>query len=112
MAAGEDQAQDVVTHGSLLGRFAAAFHQQHSLCVPVLAGGLAAEPVDRTVASRCDDPAGRARRQTDRRPSLGSDGESVLDRLLRKVDVAKSPDQDSHGAAVLLAKDTFNVRSI
>ena len=88
VAAGEDQAQPVVAHGALLGRFVPGV-QQGGLGVPVLAGRLPAQPVDRPVAGGGDDPAGRARRQPGRRPPLHGRGERVLDRLLGDVDVAE-----------------------
>ena len=44
--------------------------QQRGLGVAVVAGGLAAQPVDRPVAGGGDDPAGRARRQAVGRPAL------------------------------------------
>jgi hypothetical protein len=48
VTAGEDQAQPVVAPGALLDRFVAGV-QERGLGVPVLAGGLPAEAVDRPV---------------------------------------------------------------
>ena len=109
VTAGEDQAQPVVAHGALLGRFVAGV-QQSGLGVPVLAGRLPAQAVDRPVAGGGDDPSRRARRQSVGRPPLHRRGERVLDRLLGDVDVAEDADQDGHRAAVLLAEHTLDLR--
>jgi hypothetical protein len=58
VTAGEDQAQPVIAHGALLGRFAAGV-QQRSLGVPVIARRLAAQAVDRPVAGGGNDPSRR-----------------------------------------------------
>ncbi len=60
VTAGEDQPQPVVAHGPLLGGLLTGV-QQRGLGVPVRAGGLPAQSVDRPVAGRRDDPARRAR---------------------------------------------------
>ena len=110
VAAGEDQPQPVVVHGTLLLRRRLAGAQQRAACaLAVLARRLAAQPVDRAVARRGDDPAGRARRQPALGPAPHRLGERVLDRLLGDVDVAEDADQDGHRAAVLLAEDTLDV---
>jgi hypothetical protein len=109
VAAGEDQAQAVVGHGALLGRLVAGV-QQRGLGVPVGAGRLPPEAVDRPVAGGGDDPSRRARRQPAGRPPLERRGERVLDRLLGDLDVTEDADQDGHRAAVLLAEDTLDLR--
>jgi hypothetical protein len=70
VAAGEDQPQPVIMHGTLLRRIVAGM-QQRGLGVPVLAGRLPAEAVDRPVAGGGDDPAGRARAAA-RRPATAA----------------------------------------
>ena len=103
VAAGEDQAQAVVaapaptSSAGIVTRRAAARPG-----VPVVAGGLAPDPVDRAVAGRRDDPPGRVRRHAALRPALERDGEGVLDRLLGEVDVAEEADQGGDGAPALL----------
>ena len=104
MAAGEDQAQSVVLHGTLLDRLAVDAHQR-GLGVLVLAEGLAAQPVDRPVAGGGDDPPGRARGQPGGRPAPDRLGERVLDRLLGDVaegdiDIAEEAVQDAFAEAV------------
>jgi len=76
-----------------------------------LARRFAAEPIDRAVASRGDNPTRRARRQSGSGPSLHGNGERILNRLLGDVDVAEVAHQDRDGAAVLFAKHTFDLRS-
>src|SRR5919109_990556 len=110
VAAGEDQAQPVVAHRALLGGFALVAMEQGGLGVPVLAGRLPAEAVDRPVAGGGDDPPGGAGRQPCRRPPLHRRGEGVLDRLLGDVDVAEDADQDRDRAAVLLAEHPLDLR--
>jgi len=110
VAACEDQAQAVVAHGALLGRFVAGVEQQ-GLGVPIVAGRLAAQTVDRPVAGGGDDPPRRARWKSGRRPPPQGRGERVLDRLLGEVDVTEDADQDGHRAAVLGAEHTLDIRS-
>ncbi len=64
VAAGEDQAEPVVGHGPVAPVAHCLAIQQRCLRMPVVAGGLAAEPVDRPVPGGSDDPAGRTRRQS------------------------------------------------
>src|SRR5438270_12723440 len=109
MAAGEDQARPVVAHGALLDRFVLRV-QKSGLGVAVRAGRLAAELIDRPVASGGDDPPGRARGEPGGWPALHRRGERVLHRFLGDVDVAEDADQDGHRATVLLAEDTFDLR--
>ena len=109
VTAGEYQAQPVVAHGALLGRFVAGV-QQGSLGLPVLTGRLPAEAVDGPVAGGGDDPAGRARRQAVRWPPLYRHGERVLYRIFGDVEVAEGAGQDGHRAAVLGAEDVFDLR--
>ena len=54
------------------------------------------------IAGRRDDPSGRARRQSGRRPPLHGRRERVLDRLLGEGDVTEDADQGRDRAAVLL----------
>ena len=68
VAAGEDQAQSFVLHGSLLVRAVSRIGcvERHRLGLTRLPGGLAPEPVDGPAASGRDDPACRAGRHTSR----------------------------------------------
>jgi hypothetical protein len=61
VAAGEDQTEAIVPHGSLLDRLATGM-QQRRLGVTVIAGSFAPEAIDGPVAGGCDDPSRRARR--------------------------------------------------
>jgi hypothetical protein len=121
MAAREDQAQPVVAHRALVGRLLGARNpfdwlvagvQQRRLGVALIARGFAAQAIDRPVAGGGDDPPGRARRQPFGRPAPDGDRERVLDRFLGDVDVAEDADQDRHGASVLLAEHTLDVRNL
>jgi hypothetical protein len=107
--AGEDQPQAVVAHRPLLLRLVADM-REHGRGVPVGAGRLAAEAVDRAAPRGEDDPALRTGREPGPRPALHGDGERVLDRLLGDVDVAEDADEDGHRAAVLGAEDTLDLR--
>ena len=60
------------------------------------ADAVAAELVDRAVASRGDDPGLRVVRHPAAGPRTERDLERVLDRLLRQVEVARDADQGSH----------------
>ena len=88
VAAGEHEPEPVVAHGPHLHRFLALV-QQGGLGVPVVAGRLAAQPVDRLALGRGDDPAGRAGREPVRGPVLHGRDERVLHRLLGDVEVAE-----------------------
>src|SRR5688572_22141948 len=107
VAAGEDQSQPVVAHGTLLDELVAGV-QQRRLGVAVLAQGLATQAVDRPVAGSGDDPPRRAGRHAVGGPARARDHERVLDRLLGDVDVAEAADQDRHGSAVLLTEDPLD----
>src|ERR1700674_3985782 len=109
VATGEDQAQPVIAHDALLGRFALGM-QQDGLGVTVLAGRLPAKAIDRPVAGGGDDPARRTGRQSTGWPSLHRRREGVLDRLLGNVDVAEDANQHGHRASVLFTEYTFNLR--
>ena len=85
--------------------------QQRRLGVAVVARGLAAQPIDRAVASGRDDPAGRRRRHAAVRPARDRRGERVLHGLLGDVDVAEDAGEDRHRPPVLLAKDTLDLRT-
>ena len=93
MAAGEDQAQ--------AGRRArvpppAARRRRCSsgrLRLAAVAGRLPAQPVERLVAGRGDDPAARVGRDAVAGQRSRGDGEGLLDRLLGEVDVAEDADQ-------------------
>jgi hypothetical protein len=111
VAAGEDQPQPFVAHGSLLVLLGlVAGVQQRGLGVAILARRLAPQPVDGAVARGRDDPARRAWRQAGVGPALHRGRERVLDRLLGDVDVTEDADQGGHGAAVLLAEDALDLR--
>ena len=108
MAAGENQAKLVVPHRSRL-LWLVRFRQQRRLGLPRRPCCLAAEPVDRAIAGRGDDPARRTGRQALDRPAFQGRGEGVLDRVLGGVNVAKNADQDGHRTAVFFAENPFDV---
>jgi hypothetical protein len=61
-----------------------------------------AQTVDRAVPSGGDDPGAGIRRDAVLGPSLGGDGERLLDGVLGEVEVAERADQDRDGAPELL----------
>ena len=81
MAAGEDQPQPVVLHGTLIARLFAEMHERR-LGVPISARCLAPHAINRTVAGVVMiHPAGLGGTPR-RRPTLDGRGEGVLDRVL------------------------------
>jgi hypothetical protein len=83
--------------------------ERRRLPVAFITRRLPPEAIDCPVPRRRDDPAGGARRDALARPSLECDRERILDRLFGKVDVAELPDEDGHGAAVLVAERAIDV---
>ena len=107
VAAGEDQSQLVVAHRSRLLLRLVGVVQQQGLRVPGLAGGLAADPVDRAVAGGGDDPGARVGRE--HVPALHRHRERVLHGLLGEPDVAEEACQGGDAAAVLGPVDARQV---
>jgi hypothetical protein len=110
MTASEDQSELVIGKGFDFG-FSIVFCriQGCSLGIFLLSFAVASKGVDRPVASRRDDPAGRGGRDTFLGPLLKGDEEGVLDRFLGKVDIAKGTDQRGPGLPGLFSKDTFDL---
>ena len=103
--------QPVVAHRNLLvdGLRLPLREQPLRLPVALVPRGLTAQPIDRAIACRRDDPPGRTGRQTARRPPLARDHECLLDRVLGDVDVAEDADQRSDCSPVLLTEDPRNI---
>ena len=109
VTAREDEAEAVVLHvAHRLGRLGALV-EERGLGVAVIAGCLAAQPVDRAVAGRRGDPAAGVRRQPGDRPPLARDDERLLDHLFGDVDVAEETDQGGDDPAGFLTEDPFEV---
>ncbi len=79
--------------------------------VPLVTGGLAAQPVDRPVAGGRGDPTAWVGRHAVGRPALSGDRERLSDRVLGEVDVAEDADQGGGAAARLTAEDLREVLS-
>ena len=109
MAAGEYQAQPVVTHVVLLRRF--LLEQLQRGAMALIAARFAAQMVERAVARGGDDPAGGRGRYAVLRPARERDGEGVLDRFLGELDVAEEAHQHGNRAAMLAAEDRFDLRA-
>src|SRR5437588_4825204 len=109
MAAGEDQTQAIVPHGSVVLGLLAEMKQRR-LSMAIGARRFTPQAVDRAIAGGHDDPARRARGQAGLRPALCRGGEGVLNRVLGEVDVAESADQDRHRPTVLLAEHARDIR--
>ncbi len=99
MADGEDELQALVrdrAHELVLLVVAAAERAQLGLEGRAALGPapLGADPVDRAVACRGDDPGRRVGRHAALRPALERDEERVLHGLLGTVEVAEDPGED------------------
>ena len=103
MTAGEEEAQPLVAHGTLLAGVVGG-------CA-LLAGALAgerrrlvgearapAQAVDRLVPRRLHDPGARVLRHARGRPLLDGERERLLRRLLRHVEVADETDERGQDA--------------
>src|SRR6185295_19760456 len=104
VTAGEDQPQPVVAHGALL-RLRLALREPQRLGLAVVADRLAAQPVERLVAGRRDDPARGGGWHAVDGPAGDRRHERLLHALLGEVDVAERPHEHGDRAAVLLPED-------
>jgi len=101
MTAGEDQLEPFVGNGCLLVlRDLLSACEQLRLARERL---LAADPVDRAVAGRRDDPGARVVRDAVARPALGSPDEGVLYRVLGEIEVTEDAAEDRDRAGALVA---------
>jgi hypothetical protein len=95
VAAGEEQSQPVVRDGGHV--VAIGFHaggcERLELAQLLLVAPLAAQPIDRLVARRTNDPGGGVVGQPVARPALERRGERLLHRVLGEVEIAQDPDQ-------------------
>ena len=71
---------------------------------------VAAQAVDRAVASRDRQPRARIRRRAVARPALGGDRERLLRGFLGEIEVAEEADQVGEDAAPLVAEDLLEQR--
>ena len=71
---------------------------------------VAANPVDRAVLGRRDDPGAGIGRCSVTRPALQRRCEGVLDGVLGEVEVAEHADEDRDRTSPLLAEDAIDVR--
>ena len=115
VAAGEDQAQQVVgkRHGRLLAQILGQAEgirlvEQRVLLLP--AGALPAALVDQLAVSGGGNPGGRILRDAPLRPHGERGGERFLERLLRTVEGAADTDQRRSDPARLLAEQGFRRR--
>ena len=99
VAAGEEQPQAIVGQGCVDRVVRLSRHQPLQLFQLVLVAALAAQAIDRPVASRADDPGAGVVRQPVARPALECDYERLLDRFLGEVEVAEDADQGRHRPA-------------
>ena len=105
VAAGEDEREPVVgdrAHVVLLGGQRFEPGEQLGLARE---GLLAADPVDRAVAGRRDDPGAGIGGLAVALPPLECDRERVLHRVLGELDVAEDAGEDGDGTAPLLPVD-------
>ena len=110
MAAGEHQLEALVGEGVLVhGVFSPLGHIEQ----PGLGGQhpIAADAIDRPVASDGDQPAGRARRRPLAGPTRRGAREGLLRGLLGEVEVAEEADQCREDAIPVVSKDLFDQRS-
>ena len=101
VAAGEDQLEPLVGNdGLLVVRELLGPREQLRLARQRL---LAADPVDRRVAGRRDDPGAGIARRSVARPALGRADEGVLHRVLGEVEVTEDAAEDRDRARTLVA---------
>ena len=105
MAAGEDQLEPLVgDHSFLVVRELLRPREQLRLPRERL---LSADPIDRRVPGRRDDPGTGIARRSVARPTLGGANEGVLHRVLGEVEVTEdaAKDRDRAGALVAVGAD-------
>ena len=101
VAAGEDQLESLVgDHGLLVVRELLGPREQLRLARQRL---LAADPVDRRVAGRRDDPGAGIARRSVARPALRRADEGVLHRVLGEIEVTEDAAEDRDRAGTLVA---------
>src|SRR3954452_4884049 len=101
VAAGKDQLEPFVGNDSLLVlRELLGTREQLRLAGQRL---LAADPVDRRVSSRRDDPGARIARRSVARPALRRADEGVLHRVLGEVEITEDAAEDRDRAGALVA---------
>src|ERR1022692_135868 len=107
MAAGEDQAQQVVGDATLTGFVVPLTERRQFRRLPQFRGlnSRPPQPVEGPVAGRGGEPRAGAVRDAVARPALKRAGEGVLHALLGQVPVPRHPDQGRHDAAPLLPVD-------
>src|SRR5207247_7556490 len=108
VAAGEDEMETVVLHGSrFVGKAGGvAFRCEHGhLAEEFLSPSLAAQAVDGSIAGSGRDPAAWVGRQAVAFPRANGDGERLLYCVLGEFDVAEGMDQGGDRTPGLLAED-------
>src|SRR5512133_154295 len=110
VAAGEDEAKAFVGDRAhavfFLGAQALESCEQLGLACE---RALAADPVDRAVAGRRDDPCTGIARRALSRPALDGRREGVLHRVLGALEVTEDADENGNRTSPLLAKDGVDV---
>ena len=107
MAAGEDQLEPLVgNHGVLVVGELLGTREQLGLACE---GLLTADPVDRPVARRCDDPRAGVRGRAVARPPFGCDEECVLYRILGEIEIAEDAAEDRDAARPLIPVGTVEL---
>ena len=110
VTAREDECEPVVgdrAHVVLLGRKRLQAREQLGLARERL---LAAEPVDRPVPGRGDDPRAGIRRRPVAGPAFERDREGILHRVLGAIEITEDAGEYSDGTAPFLSKDRANIR--
>ena len=111
MAAGEYQAQPVVVHVVLLGRF--LLEQLHRGGLPLIAGRFAAQMIERAIARGGDDPAGGRGRHARVAASCASAiVKASCTASSASCDVAEKAHQDGDRTSVLAAENSFDCRFV
>jgi hypothetical protein len=106
VAAREDEAEPVVgDRAHVLFLFGAELFEPREELRLACERALPADPVDRAVARRRDDPCSGLPRDAVSRPALERCRERVLHRVLGKVEVAEDADEDRDGMSPFLAEE-------
>jgi hypothetical protein len=109
MAAGEDEREPLVGDRAHLVLLVGELGEPGEELRLPLEGAVAADPVDRAVPCRRDDPRTGVPRRAVPRPALERRRERVLYGVLGEVEVAEDADEDRDGTSPLLAEDRRDV---
>jgi hypothetical protein len=110
MAAGEDQLQPLVRNRHVQVHLVLNGFRDVEQLGLLDEGAVPADPVDRPVASRGDEPGSRVVGRAVPRPALGGDRERLLSGLLGQLEAAEEADQGGEDTTPFVAEDLLENR--